>query len=608
MRWSLVPTFLVALLACGDDDSVDASTDATTDTTTDVGDSVDAPVDVGIDAPLVDAGTDAGALVEVPRPPPVVFPDTIGTLTVELRTADVMNAGTDDPLEVCLSASRCFRLDTPEVNDFRRGDIDVFQIEGVDMPRSEVDRVAIRTASPIDTNNDRYTPGCMALRFDGEPVYCQDTFPNHIGTGPSEGEVVSWSDPAGLHEVCVTCEERGIVTHGTVLGAPSTDTVRVWVRTDATRDVALMMAEPGDDPVAVAWARPRPETDYNTVLTVDGLPSGTAYEYFVEVDDTRTGSIPVSTTDETSAVRFGFGSCSQELAQPIFTQLALESLDLFFFVGDIHYGNTGERAAHRWNYRRFRSIPDRRGFLAATPMLATWDDHDFVGNNSDGGCVGREDALEAFREAWPNPSFGIDGTPGAFTRHRMGSVDFFLTDCRYHRPRVDDPRRNCAAEVAAPSDRAGGLLGSAQFDWLVSGLSSSTAPFKVVACGSLFTSSGVDSWASFPEGRDRLMRELADADVQGVVLASGDIHRSEIRQFPREGAYTLTELVSSPLAQYARDDNPGRTSCSGSDAEFCYHWDSYITVDATAEQLHVEVHDEDGAIIHMRDLALADLQ
>ena len=519
-----------------------------------------------------------------------------------------MNAGTDDGLEVCLSASRCFRLDTPDVNDFRRAEIDVFQIEGVDMPRSQVDRVQLRTVSTA-TNNDRFTPGCLALRFDGEPMYCNDAIPNHIGTGPSEGEVPSWTDPDGLHEVCVTCEERGKITHGTVLGAPAEDSVRVWVRTEATRDVALMMSEAGGTPVAVAWGRPRPETDYDVVLEVEGLRAGTDYEYYVEVEDARTGAIPFTTpSDDAPSLRFAFGSCSQEVAQPIFAPLAAEDLDLFFFVGDIHYGNTPYAAAHRWHYRRFRSIPARRGFLAATPMLATWDDHDFVGNNSDGGCVGKEDALAAFREAWPNPSFGIDGAPGAFTRHRMGPVELFLTDCRYYKPRIDDPRRNCV-EGPAPTDTAGGLLGSAQFDWLMSGLASSTAPFKVVGCGSLFTSTaGVDSWASFPAGRDRFMTELATAGVEGVVLASGDIHRSEIRDYPRVGAYTLTELVSSPLAQYTRAANPGRGACDGSDAEFCYHWDSYITVEATTEAMAVEVHDEDGAIVYERQILRSDLR
>lgn len=599
-RW----LWLVVLAACGGDD--DGSDAALEDASIDGG--IDASIDAGVDAPLFDVGVDAGGLVAVPRPAPPVFPDTIGTLTVELRTAEADNSQTDDPLEVCLSASRCFRLDTPDVNDFRQGDIDVFQIEGVAMPRSEVDRVTLQTAS-TEVDNDRFTPSCLALRFDGEPMYCNDVLPNHIGTGPSAGEVPAWTDPMGLHEACVTCEERGIITHGTVLGAPGDESVRVWTRTDATRDVALMLAIPGTDPVPVAWARPRPESDYNVVLEVDGLDPATTYEYYVELDEARTGAIPVTTTsDEQPSLRFAFGSCSQELAQPVFGPLAMEDLDLFFFVGDIHYGNTRYAPAHRWEYRRFRSIPGRRGFLAGTPTMATWDDHDFVGNNSDGGCIGKEEALASFREAWPNPAFGIDGTPGAFMRHRMGPVELFLTDCRYHKPRVADPGRNCD-EGPAPTDTAGGPLGSAQYDWLLAGLSESTAPFKVVACGSLFTSTaGVDSWASFPAGRDRFMSELASAGIEGVVLASGDIHRSEIRDYPRAGAYTLTELVSSPLAQYARDANPGRGACGGSDAAFCYHWDSYITVEATTDTMNVEVHDEVGDVVYERQISVSDLR
>ncbi len=610
---ALPTTALLALLAagCGDPPGEDAGL------TRDAGPELDAGP--GVDAGPADAGGGAdagpGGLVDLPPPDVPAPPTDIGVLTVELRTADSTSAGTDDGLELCLSATRCFRLDTPEVNDFRRGEIDVFQIEGVSMPRAEVDRVELRTVSAPGTDNDRFTAGCLALRFDGEPVYCEDAIPGHIGTGTSAGEAPSFTDPVGLHEACVTCESHGTLTHGPVLGAPAARGLRVWVRTDATRPVALLLSESADGAGAahVAWALPRPETDYATELTVEDLPALTDLYYDIEVDGVARGEWrPIASAPPPDAgARIGIGSCSQEAAQPTFDALRAEELDLFLFVGDSHYGNASARAAHRFQYRRARSIDARAAFLASTPVLTTWDDHDFVGNNSDGGCRGRETALEGFSEYWPNPSFGTPGAPGAYTRHRQGMVEVFLADCRYYRPRVDDPGRRCDEGPALIDDGAG-PLGEAQMTWLLDGLASSDATFKIVGCGSLFTSTaGLDSWASFPAARDRLFDELARRGVSGVVLASGDIHRSELRYYPRDGAYDLVELVSSPLAQYPRDANPGRTACDRSDAPFCYPWDSYITVEAVPAadpRLVVEVHDETGAVIETRTILRSSLE
>lgn len=205
------------------------------------------------------------------------------------------------------------------------------------------------------------------------------------------------------------------------------------------------------------------------------------------------------------------------------------------FVGDNHYGNTDNVDALRWHYRWSRERPERAALLAATPILATWDDHDYVGNNTDATAPGRGRALRVFEEYWANPSAGIPNVPGTFFRHSVGDVDFLVLDGRYHRG-LDDS-----------------LLGGPQQAWLLDELEASTATFKLVAVGSQWTADGsADSWASYVSQRDVILDGIRDRGIDGVVLLSGDVHRSEFRVIEREsvGGCDLPELTSSPLATF----------------------------------------------------------
>lgn len=605
MRASSLVLLSCLLVACGDGPGSDAGVDGggsgMDGAVTSDGGAVDGGADAA--APGVDGGS-PGRLVPVEPPPDPTFPDVIDTLSIAVRTGTNTNAGTDDPIELCVTDSMCFDLDTPDIDDRQDGLVDVFHFAGLGLPRAMVDQVTLRTRSPATTDNDRWTPACLELRFDGEPVYCNDAIGVHIGTGASAGEVPSWTDPAGLHEACTTCW-GGTLTHGPVQGGHEADRVRLWVRADATRPVALRMAdgELSDASPVVAWALPRPADDFTTVFEVSGLEAGHDYRYRVEVDgDTSQPSRTIATApaaDDRSPMRFTFGSCTRELTQPAFAPMLADEPDLFLFIGDTHYANSRHQEAHRWRYRQFRAIPERAAFLAATPTLSGWDDHDFVGNNATGSCAGRDEGLRAFAEYWANPPMGTADTPGVFYRQRWGGVEIFVLDGRMYRPEVGDPERRCDDDPSPPTfDPADGLIGRAQWTWAVDAIASSDAVFKIVSCGSQWTLEGTrDSWASFPEARDAFLGDLDARGVEGLVLLSGDIHRSEVRTIHRDGgAYDIPELTSSPIAN-------SRSSCGTGRPERTFCVDdasSYLVVDvdpgAADPTLTVRVRDVTGAL------------
>lgn len=563
--------------------TTNAPTSGTTAATTTVGSSGDDSTSTGDGTPSIPPAEDPG---------PPGFPQIVDVLTVAVRTSDVSNAGTDaNQISICVTETDCQRLNIPDVDDFRRGEIDVYHFPGLGVNRDDIDRVELRSVN----GSDAWRPACVEVRLDGEPVHCQDDI--EVWMGNENEELGSWIDPGGVTEDCETCYPSKL-THGPMQGALGEDTNRLWVRTEATRPVGLKMGlEPNlDDAPVVAWAYPRPQDDFTAVLEVPQVPAGVDWYYDVEIDGQPMGlgAEPIRMAPSAgtpTAFNFAFGSCSRDVEQPIFTAIEARDPELFLFVGDNHYANSNNLEAVRWFYRRFRKVPPRAALLSHTPTLATWDDHDFVGNNTDGSDPLKANALQAFSEYWANESYGTDSIPGVFHRYGYGDVEFFFVDDRYHR------------NVEADS-----MLGTAQREWVVAALSESAATFKFLVAGSVWTEHGsTDSWAAYLTERDQLFDAIEAEAIEGVVLLSGDIHRSQMRWIDPPGdGYPLLELTSSPLAT-----GPG--NCANQpDWEYCYEGNSFIevAVDTTIGDPSVLaiIRDEAGTSLFELETSLSQLQ
>jgi len=466
------------------------------------------------------------------EPPPPEFDDIVDTVVVSIRTGIGVNDGSDsNDLSLCLSATDCYVLDVVDVDDRRIGELDVYHYEGLSLPRSQIDRVQILSQN----GSDRWVPACMEIQLDGEPVYCKPSM-THLWFGNESPELEEWTDPLGLHVSCTTCFDSPL-SHGPMVGEVGPNHAQLWVRTHATVLSKLRVSESDvADASPVAFAYPAVSADYAHSFRVEGLEPETTYQYDVEVEGERTETLTFRTApelDQPTQLRFAFGSCTRHDAQPIFAQVDALAPDLFVFVGDNHYADSPDLSSLRWHYRWGLERSQRRTLLEHTPTIAIWDDHDYVGNNTQGSSAGKDVALRVFGEYWANPSVGTDQIPGVFFRYRWGDIDFFMLDDRYYRAFNDS------------------VLGSAQTGWLEQELAASTATFKLIASGSQFTSFGTsDSWAAFPAATDQLFDFIRDQNIDGVVLLSGDVHRSSFRLIERgnDGAYDLPELTSSPMA------------------------------------------------------------
>lgn len=340
---------------------------------------------------------------------------------------------------------------------------------------------------------------------------------------------------------------------GPMAGPATPDSIMLWGRASGEYEVDV---EYSTDPLFTATkfsapVRATAANDYTVRITVGGLEPATRYHYRLRVDGIpdRYRLTPFWTRTApagTAPFRLAYGSCARhqlDAEQPIFGAIAAAEPDLFLWLGDNIYADSTNAFVFAEDYRRQRAIASTLPLMRSVPQLAIWDDHDFGLNNSDVTNPAREASLAAFRNYWANPAYGLPDAPGVFFSYAYGGVDLFMLDGRYYR------RPN--AEPDGPSKY---FLGPRQNEWLREALRASRAPFKVIACGSGWSSEDGptgDTWAAFLTERNALFDFIRDERIEGVILLSGDTHFGEVNCIPRseQGGYDLYDFVSSPLAQ-----------------------------------------------------------
>ena len=347
-------------------------------------------------------------------------------------------------------------------------------------------------------------------------------------------------------------EPAPAVAQGPWLGHTTSSSARVWARCSAPGAVALVVAtqdgDPAEGPLRVV-AHADPDADLCVVFTADGLRAGTTYAYRVETAAGAPLTPPVTfrtalRDDALARVRLALGSCAYEDNGTAATWNALggHAPDALVLLGDTPYIDSPILAVQRRRYREFFAAPALAALIRSTPLYATWDDHDFGANDSDGRLPGKAASRRAFVEYHANPGYGVEGT-GIFTSFRRGPLEVFLLDTRWF----------AATEPSPAKAHAASLLGARQWQWLQAGLLASTAPFKVLACGMVWNDAvrpgKLDHWGSYAHERDALFAWLGERSIRGVVLVGGDIHRSRVIRHATAtlAGYDLLELITSPL-------------------------------------------------------------
>jgi alkaline phosphatase D len=339
--------------------------------------------------------------------------------------------------------------------------------------------------------------------------------------------------------------------------------ITLWAQTDRPARLEVEF-HPENDPGTLrrVAAETRAADDFVVHLRLANLAPGTVYAYRMMRDGSpaplspgRFKTQPLwQFRGDPPDFSVAFGSCAHlhdEFERPgstwgtdyrTYDAVAAKSPDLMLWLGDNVYFREPEWTSFEGmsaRYRAYRSQPAIEKLLRATSHVAIWDDHDYGPDNSDGSFVGKANALAAFQRYWPNPTFGLPGTPGVFTQVSYGDADFFLLDDRYYRY----PNR-----YPQTSEKA--MFGAAQLDWLKRALVASNARFKIVAAGGQFwnaRNTRFEALHNFPAEHRALMDWVTGQRIRGVVFLSGDRHYGSLLRIARPDAYPIYEFTSSPL-------------------------------------------------------------
>ncbi|MHC4518219.1 MAG: alkaline phosphatase D family protein, partial [Planctomycetota bacterium] len=340
----------------------------------------------------------------------------------------------------------------------------------------------------------------------------------------------------------------------------ATDTqARFWVRTND--EVLVHIQARAADGQAMRLRTSTGKTsaaqDFTTVVTAHGLKPETRYEYELRVGGQAEAvrgqfrTLPKRGKPAKFTIGFGGGAGFTPQYERMWNTVRSRELTAFLFLGDnVYIDNPTRQAVQKYCYYRRQSRPEFRKFVAGTPILAIWDDHDFTVNDGWGGPDIHEPdwkipVWRTYQNNWANPYYGGgEEQPGCWFDFSIGDVDFFMLDGRYYR----EKGRRQKLEGESPS-----MLGRAQKKWLFEKLTSSEATFKVIASpvpwapGAKPGQAGMDTWEGFHEERDEIFAFLAKHKIEGVFLISADRHRSDAWKIERKEGYPLYEFESSRL-------------------------------------------------------------
>lgn len=337
-----------------------------------------------------------------------------------------------------------------------------------------------------------------------------------------------------------------MISHGPMLGAVSEHTANIWVRTTMPAEINYTLSEV--DTVSgelTQKVHTTSESDNTYTFRFHNLKKETKYRYAVHVGKSKEQAtfttLGSSLREKTIRIVYGYGykhgENKRKPGTSVFMDMASRKADLTLFLGDFPYTATGAKEEVRNGHKRLRNVVGFRQLTSSTPTYGIYDDHDFGPNNCDGTHKNADEALTAFKEYWPNPSYGLPYDKGIYSSFVVGDIEFFLLDGRYS---------------ARKSQKT--MLGQIQYRWLCTGLKKSRSRYKVLVSGTQFSRVKSDSWAgkNYADERKRLFTFIVKNGITGIIGISGDVHRSDVHKLPLGDKRFFYDFTPGALARQQR--------------------------------------------------------
>jgi len=407
-------------------------------------------------------------------------------------------------------------------------------------------------------------------------------------------------------------KHKGELVHGPMLGCVTERSAKFRVR---TAEEAPIQVVAGTSPDSVgelksATVFSEAKRDFTAVAELSGLAPNTVYYYDVllggkptlgpELPHFRT--FPPEGQSAAFSVGFGGGAGFTPVHERMWDVVLKHRLAAFLFLGDnVYIDNPTRPDVQHYTYYRRQSRPEYRRFVAATPIYAIWDDHDFGTNDCVPGPKIDEPPWKVpvwrvFRNNWNNPGYGGgEDQPGCWFRFSIGDVDFVMLDGRFYRANPNKPEAT--------------MLGPVQKKWLKGELKRCRGTFKVLASPVPWVlgakGNSPDTWRGFQDEREEIFSFLEENKIGGVILISADRHRSDVWRIDRERGYPLYEFESSRLTNlHTHGPQPG---CLFSYNQKCSF--GQLTFDTTKPDPEVtyRIYNIDDELIHAHVVKLSEI-
>lgn len=362
--------------------------------------------------------------------------------------------------------------------------------------------------------------------------------------------------------------QKSAVVAGPLLGYVDFREACVWVQVNKEAKLKLKYFAHPDMVYETQTVTAKHETHYSAKLVLDNIEPAKTYTYQIWIDGKQAApkknfSLKVPALwkwrGDPPAFKFATGSCHYanqtihdrpgtpygDTLPGIFNSIVTKQPEFMLWLGDNIYLREPDWNSKTGVYKRYdhvRSNPELNNLFSFCPNYAIWDDHDFGPNNADRGFWNKQTTLQAFKDYWPNPSFGVNGGEGVTTYFNYADADFFLLDDRYYRSPEKTPVYD--AEV----------LGATQLQWLKDNLLASGSKFKFIAVGSQFLNTSEEAGETFisaPKERQEIISFVHKHKIKNVIFLTGDRHHSEISALKTDSLPTIYDITVSPLSSGA---------------------------------------------------------
>ena len=421
---------------------------------------------------------------------------------------------------------------------------------------------------------------------------------------------------------------QDLINSGPMVGYSTMQEVLLWVQTEERANVHFEYYEINNPKVKFSTDKIETEkkNGYVAKLIADQVIPGKKYKYEVYINNykiERNYAMEFQTQElwkwrtDPPDVKFIIGSCSYinepKFDRPgkpygsnfeIFNSINKKKPDFMLWLGDNTYlrePDWNSRTGFIKRYSHTRAFPELQPLLASTHHYATWDDHDYGPNNSDGSFWLKETASEIFKLFWGNPNYNVTGKGGITGFFQWSDLDFFLLDNRYHRTANNNLTGNRQ------------MLGKDQIDWLINALSFSQASFKFVAVGGQVISNGAvyENYATYPDERKYLLDKIREAKIEGVIFLDGDRHHTILSKMQEtKNVYPLYDLTCSSLTAGVNNDNEPYNSFKLEETFVNVNNFGMLNVTGPTNdrELTIQIFDKDGKELWIKSIKANDLK